>query len=104
MLSQHLQALALAEVEATLAALPTPLREPALKLPVTFERTPRGYFTVMGVSVEKAVAGLEAARVAVVPGLDFGSDAHIRLSYATGLDTIQEGLSRVEAAIRSLGV
>ncbi len=46
---------------------------------------------------------LEAARVAVVPGLDFGSDAHIRLSYATGLDTIQEGLSRMEAAIRSLG-
>ncbi len=28
---------------------------------MTFEPTPRGYFTVMGVSVEKAVAGLEAA-------------------------------------------
>jgi aspartate aminotransferase len=46
---------------------------------------------------------LEAARVAVVPGLDFGSDAHIRLSYATGLTTIREGLSRMEAAIRALG-
>ncbi|MBI2153907.1 MAG: pyridoxal phosphate-dependent aminotransferase [Candidatus Rokubacteria bacterium] len=45
---------------------------------------------------------LEAARVAVVPGLDFGSDAHIRLSYATGLATIQEGLSRMDQAIRSL--
>ncbi len=45
---------------------------------------------------------LEAARVAVVPGLDFGSDAHIRLSYATGLPTIQDGLSRMDKAIRSL--
>ncbi|MCL4786750.1 MAG: metallopeptidase family protein [Verrucomicrobia bacterium] len=32
--------LALAEVEATLAALPKPLRERARKLPVTFERQP----------------------------------------------------------------
>jgi aspartate aminotransferase len=46
---------------------------------------------------------LEAARVAVVPGLDFGSDAHIRLSYATGLPTIKEGLARMDAAVRSLG-
>lgn len=45
---------------------------------------------------------LEAARVAVVPGLDFGSDAHIRLSYATGLGTIKEGLARMDTAIRSL--
>ena len=45
---------------------------------------------------------LEAARVAVVPGLDFGSDCHVRLSYATGLATIQEGLSRMDAAVRSL--
>jgi len=45
---------------------------------------------------------LEVARVAVVPGLDFGSDSHIRLSYATGLDTIQEGLSRMDKAVRSL--
>jgi aspartate aminotransferase len=46
---------------------------------------------------------LEAARVAVVPGLDFGSDAHVRLSYATGLATIKEGLARMDAAVRSLG-
>lgn len=32
--------LALAELEATLAALPAPLRERAKKLPVTFERVP----------------------------------------------------------------
>jgi aspartate aminotransferase len=45
---------------------------------------------------------LEVARVAVVPGLDFGSDAHVRLSYATGLGPIQEGLSRMDKAVRSL--
>ncbi|HYN04299.1 MAG TPA: homocysteine S-methyltransferase family protein [Vicinamibacteria bacterium] len=33
---------------------------------MTFEPTPRGYFTIMGVSVERAVAGLEAAGADVV--------------------------------------
>jgi predicted Zn-dependent protease with MMP-like domain len=37
---KKLQSLALAEVEATLAALPKPLREKARKLPVKFERRP----------------------------------------------------------------
>jgi aspartate aminotransferase len=41
---------------------------------------------------------LEAARVAVVPGADFGSDRHLRISYACGLDQIREGLSRIAAA------
>ena len=35
-----MQELALDEIEATLAALPKPLREQAQKLPVTFERVP----------------------------------------------------------------
>jgi len=46
---------------------------------------------------------LEHARVAVVPGVDFGSDAHIRLSYATSAELIREGLDRMEAALRRLG-
>lgn len=46
---------------------------------------------------------LEHARVAVVPGVDFGSDAHVRLSYATSTELIREGLSRMEAALRHLG-
>ena len=54
-------------------------------------------------SVDVTAFILEAARVAVVPGLDFGSDAHVRLSYATGLETIEEGLARLDTAIRSLG-
>ncbi len=45
---------------------------------------------------------LEEARIATVAGIDFGSDAHIRLSYATGLATIREGLSRMAAAVRAL--
>ncbi len=45
---------------------------------------------------------LDEARIATVAGVDFGSDAHLRLSYATGLDTIKEGLSRMDAAVRSL--
>ena len=46
---------------------------------------------------------LEAARVAVVPGLDFGSDAHVRFSYATSDALISEGLARMKAAIATLG-
>jgi aspartate aminotransferase len=45
---------------------------------------------------------LDEARIATVAGVDFGSDAHIRLSYATGLDTIRQGLSRMDAAVRTL--
>ena len=45
---------------------------------------------------------LEEARVAVVPGKDFGSDAHVRLSYATSDALISEGLARMGAAIARL--
>jgi len=56
----------------------------------------------LGGSADVAAFLLEEARVAVVPGLDFGSDRHIRLSYATGLPAIQEGLERMAAAVGSL--
>jgi aspartate aminotransferase len=45
---------------------------------------------------------LDAARVAVVPGVDFGSDRHLRISYACGLEQIREGLARIEAACAGL--
>jgi aspartate aminotransferase len=45
---------------------------------------------------------LDEARIATVAGADFGSDAHIRLSYATGLETIAEGIARMDAAVRTL--
>jgi aspartate aminotransferase len=45
---------------------------------------------------------LEEARVAVVPGRDFGSDAHVRMSYATSDALISDGLARMSAAIATL--
>jgi aspartate aminotransferase len=45
---------------------------------------------------------LDAARIAVVPGVEFGSDRHIRISYATALDKIQQGMDRMAAAIAGL--
>jgi predicted Zn-dependent protease with MMP-like domain len=47
-----LQALALAELEATLAALPPPLREQAQKLPVTFERRPNRALQADGIAAD----------------------------------------------------
>src|SRR5918993_225791 len=38
---------------------------------------------------------LGEAKVAVVPGEDFGSNAHIRISYATCLENIEEGCRRM---------
>jgi aspartate aminotransferase len=40
---------------------------------------------------------LDDQKVAVVPGIAFGSDAHVRLSYACSMENIQKGLDRVEA-------
>jgi aspartate aminotransferase len=45
---------------------------------------------------------LEDAKVAVVPGIAFGSDNHIRLSFATSDKNISEGIKRIEAAIGTL--
>jgi aspartate aminotransferase len=45
---------------------------------------------------------LEEARVAVVPGSAFGAPGYLRLSYATSMEKIREGLSRIEAAVAKL--
>jgi aspartate aminotransferase len=58
--------------------------------------------TVLASSLDVTAFLLEAARVAVVPGRDFGSDAHVRLSYATGDGLIREGLARMAAALATL--
>ena len=60
-------------------------------------------YTTLKSSLDVTSFLLEAARVAVVPGLDFGSDAHVRFSYATSDALISEGLSRMKAAIATLG-
>jgi aspartate aminotransferase len=46
---------------------------------------------------------LDVARVAVVPGVEFGADPFERLSYATSMEDIQEGLNRIEEALKKLG-
>lgn len=45
---------------------------------------------------------LEVARVAVVPGIEFGAGAFQRLSYATSMEDIREGLNRIEEALTKL--
>ena len=45
---------------------------------------------------------LSKHHVAVVPGVAFGDDRTIRLSYATGLDIIKKGLDRIEEFCQSL--
>jgi aspartate aminotransferase len=45
---------------------------------------------------------LEEAKVAVVPGEDFGSNEHIRFSYATALEDIEKGCERIAAAVGKL--
>lgn len=44
---------------------------------------------------------LDAADVAVVPGLPFGSDDHIRLSYATSMKNIEKGLKRIKTSLQA---
>jgi aspartate aminotransferase len=45
---------------------------------------------------------LEVARVAVVPGIEFGADAFQRLSYAASMEDITEGLNRIETGLTKL--
>ena len=40
---------------------------------------------------------LDQQKVACVPGVAFGSDAHMRLSYACSMENITKGLDRIEA-------
>lgn len=45
---------------------------------------------------------LDVARVAVVPGVEFGADPFERLSYATSMEEIKEGLDRLEESLKKL--
>ena len=65
-------------------------------------RKPDGGGVSLASSLDVTAFLLEAARVAVVPGRDFGSDAHVRLSYATSDALISEGLARMADALATL--
>ncbi|MFO7866723.1 MAG: pyridoxal phosphate-dependent aminotransferase [Candidatus Aminicenantes bacterium] len=45
---------------------------------------------------------LKEARVALVPGAAFGSEDHIRISYATSMENLEKGLDRIADALPKL--
>lgn len=45
---------------------------------------------------------LQTQQVAVIPGIAFGDDHHIRISYATDLPTIEKGMARLASFVQSL--
>ena len=45
---------------------------------------------------------LEQEKVAAVPGIAFGADDYLRISYATSLANIEKGLARMDRFVRSL--
>lgn len=47
---------------------------------------------------------LEEAKVAVVPGTEFGADEYIRISFATSIEDLSKGLDRMETAILKIGI
>ena len=67
---KKLCAVAAAEVEAVLAALPKPLRERAEQLPVTFERRPNA-----GLRAD----GIEPDALGLFTGPDFADEGHVPL-------------------------
>ena len=53
-------------------------------------------------SVDLCTFLLEEMKVACVPGVGFGSDANIRLSYATSMESIEKGLDRIGEGLKRL--
>ena len=45
---------------------------------------------------------LEQQKVAAVPGIAFGADDYIRISYATSMANIEKGLERIDRFVRAL--
>jgi aspartate aminotransferase len=46
---------------------------------------------------------LEQQKVAAVPGIAFGADDYLRISYATSMANIEKGLDRLDKFVRGLG-
>ena len=55
-------------------------------------------------SLEFCNALLESQQVAVIPGIGFGADECIRLSYATDMASIEKGMDRLDKFVRSASV
>ena len=53
-------------------------------------------------STEFCARLLEQEKVAAVPGIAFGADDYIRISYATSMANIEKGLERIERFAKAL--
>ncbi|AFK87163.1 MULTISPECIES: pyridoxal phosphate-dependent aminotransferase [Thermoanaerobacterium] len=53
-------------------------------------------------SLDMAKYLIDEANVAIIPGIAFGNDNYIRLSYATSAENIKNGLERIRAALEKL--
>jgi aspartate aminotransferase len=53
-------------------------------------------------SVDFCAKLLEQQKVAAVPGIAFGADEYIRISYATSMASIEKGMERIEKFARTL--
>lgn len=64
----------------------------------------KGFYGRKGIRDSTSFAGflLEQARVAVVPGAAFGNDDHVRISYATSMERLREGIDRIASAVATL--
>jgi aspartate aminotransferase len=64
----------------------------------------RAFFGKRGIRDSQTFADflLDEARVAVVPGGAFGADDYVRISYATSMERIREGVARIAAAVATL--
>ena len=84
------------------SAAPTPGRSSTAS-PASPASTPRARSTCSRTSAKTGLKStefcarlLEAEKVAAVPGIAFGADDYIRLSYATSMANIEKGLDRIE--------
>lgn len=59
--------------------------------------------TVKGITINSSLDFakllLEEGKVAVIPGIAFGDDKYIRLSYATSMENIKKGLGRIKEIV-----
>jgi aspartate aminotransferase len=58
--------------------------------------------TVIGTSTELTKLLLEVFHTAVVPGVEFGKEGYLRLSFATSMEVIKKGVDRIKEAVAAL--
>jgi aspartate aminotransferase len=68
--------------------------------PFIGKRTPEG--SILDDDVQLCDWLVEVGKVAVVPGSGFGAPGHVRLSYATGLAQIRDGVGRLSQSLGRL--